>query len=72
MKTKFDILYNKIINECNTKTPAIKNEDTTEDCWLCKGYGELKSHSDEPDRICPACNGSGKRPEPLPPDEIDD
>lgn len=29
------------------------------ECWLCNGAGEIKSHCDEPDRICPACNGTG-------------
>jgi hypothetical protein len=29
-------------------------------CWLCKGYGELKSYCDAPDRTCPACEGTGE------------
>lgn len=29
-------------------------------CWLCKGYGELKSYCDQPDRMCPECDGTGE------------
>lgn len=29
-------------------------------CWLCGGRGEIPSHDDRPDRICTACNGTGK------------
>jgi hypothetical protein len=29
-------------------------------CWLCKGYGDLKSYCDAPDRTCPACEGTGE------------
>lgn len=44
----------------HTQAPDLKSEDTAKDCWLCKGYGYLRSHCDEPDRICPACQGTGK------------
>ena len=37
-----------------------KDEKTTEKCWLCKGIGYLPSHCDAPDRVCPACDGTGK------------
>lgn len=35
-------------------------ENTAEKCWLCKGVGYLPSHCDTPDRVCPACDGTGK------------
>ena len=44
----------------NMNTHDHKDENTTEKCWLCKGYGVLPSHCDAPDRICPACDGTGK------------
>ena len=37
-----------------------KDENTTEKCWLCKGIGYLPSHCDAPDRVYPACEGTGK------------
>lgn len=37
-----------------------KDENTKEKCWLCKGIGYIPSHCDAPDRICPACDGTGK------------
>ena len=30
------------------------------DCKSCHGTGYLKSRCDEPDRVCPICNGTGK------------
>lgn len=30
------------------------------DCNSCHGTGYLKSRCDEPDRVCPICNGTGK------------
>ena len=48
------------VSKNHTQTSDLKSDETVKDCWLCKGYGYLPSHSDEPDRICPACQGTGQ------------
>lgn len=53
---------NTFTHKQSTARTNAENANKTEKrkCWRCKGYGELKSYCDAPDRTCPACEGTGE------------